>query len=214
MKRYLFLLLALAPLACAPAVPIGATAPGPPVVGGKTSPDGKVEIALDLPDSLRKRNASGRDGLGLCVFTSVEYAAHWQNVRALEDLQAHMKQEPGGGWPEKVDAVLARHAPGVRYVQHTGGDAEFLRAATKTGRMAAITYGGSAPHYGDRLIYHMVVLVCYDEASGWACVCDNNFPNEFVWMSCPELLRRWRMTRGGGWAIVLLSPSPSPVPRR
>ena len=50
-------------------------------------------------------------GLGLCVFTSIQYAAWWQDVRVLHDLQSKMKTQKGGGWPEKVDQVLGKSRP-------------------------------------------------------------------------------------------------------
>src|SRR5262249_53941041 len=83
-----------------------------PVVGGKVSPDGAAEITCDLPAAEKKRNASGRDGSGLCVFTSIEWAARWQNERRLFDFQKQMRAEPGGGWPQKVDRMIAQIPPG------------------------------------------------------------------------------------------------------
>lgn len=188
-----------------------ASAPGQPVLGGPVAPDGTTEIKCHMPPSERKRNVGGRDGSGLCVFTSIEYCARWQCERALFDFQAQMRKELGGGWPEKVDKMIARYAPGTAYLQHTGGDPGVLTAALASGRMVGVTYGGYDPHYRG-YVAHMVTLVHYDGT--WACIIDNNFPgeNEYVWMSPAEFQRRWKMG-GGGWAVVLLSPPPPPVPR-
>lgn len=199
------------------ALPVRGQSPGVPVVGGKTSPDGKVEVTIDLPASERKKNTGGigpggpGTGAGLCVFTSIEYSARWQNERALFELQKYMTTKPGGGYPAKVDAILKVYSPGTQYGQHTGGDESVLDAVLKSGRIAAVTYNGHDPHYGaDRSIAHMVALVHLD--SQWACVSDNNYPGdtEFVWMSRAEFLKRWR-GNGGGWCVFLVRPPP-PLP--
>lgn len=186
-------------------------AAGQPQLAGKVSPDGSEEIQVDLPASEKKKNVGGRDGAGLCVFTSIEYAARWQNEDRLLDFQRKMRAELGGGWPQKVDQMVAKYAPGVRYVQHTGGDMEFLRAAVRTGRAPAVTYAGFDPHYSGG-IDHMVTLAHLSDR--WACVTDNNFPgdDQHVWMSPAEFEKRWK-ARGGGWCVILLSPPPPPVPR-
>jgi len=185
-------------------------APGKPVEGGKVSPDGTEEITCDLPEAEKKRNVGGRDGAGLCVFTSIEYSARWQNERRLADFQKAMRQEPGGGYPEKVDRMIAKYAPGVAYLQYEGSDLAILRAAVKTGRMPAVTYNGYDPHYRGS-IAHMVNLAHLSEK--WAVVTDNNFPGgrQFVWMAPDEFKRRWT---GGrlGWAVLLLAPPPPAPP--
>jgi hypothetical protein len=66
-------------------------------VGGRTSPDGKEELAINLPGGEHLKNTGGRDGAGLCVFTSIELAGPWKNVAAIDGLQKMMKQKPGGG---------------------------------------------------------------------------------------------------------------------
>jgi hypothetical protein len=178
-------------------------------IAGRISPDGKEEIQCDLPAQEHLQNAAGRDGSGLCVFSSLEIAAHWQNVAELHGFQKKMQSEPGGGWPEKVDAMVAKYAPHIKYLQYNGGDPAVLKLALKTGRMPAVTYGYS-PRYGGR-IAHMVNLVHLSER--WAAVLDNNFPGEdrYEWMPPAEFYRRWQMN-GGGWAIVLLGPPPPPIP--
>ena len=65
-------------------------------VGGDSAPDG-TPVQIDMPQNLRMHNTGGRDGSGLCVFTSINHAAIWQNVAQLKDFQKWMKSKPGGG---------------------------------------------------------------------------------------------------------------------
>lgn len=187
--------------------------PGKPVEGGPIAPDGVTEIQCDLPASCRKPNISSK-GLGCCVFRSGDYAGHYQHEPEMYDLPEKMVKAgiEGGGYPEKVDKVLARLAPHVRYIQDTSGDAEILKEILASGRFACVTYNGHDPHYGEHTsIAHMVCLVHYD--GKWACVSDNNFVKEdqFMWMSAEEFDRRWK-GKGGGWVYCLLSPPPPPAP--
>jgi len=194
-----------------------------------------IRATADLPTSQHKRNAAGSDGLGLCVYTSAWHAAIWQSVSDLYGFRDWMKRHPGGSYPEKFEATLNAYCKerGIRcpgYVQHTGGDEEFLALALKTGRMVCVTYCGAdgAGRYGNEVIGHMVNLVHLDEAT--AAILDNNFPGTWLWMSRADFLARWRGIRadgrpflvrdgrgrgmpiGGGWAIVLLHAPPPPYP--
>jgi hypothetical protein len=159
------------------------------------------------------RNRSGM-GLGLCVFTSIELAAKFQNVVELDGYQEWMTHRMGGGYPEKVDATLTKfcNEKGLMvpsYVQHTGGDEEFLKLALATGRYISVTYSGRDGVYYRTSVAHMVNLVHL--SSEWACIQDNNYPGKWLWMSRQEFLDRWR-GNGGGWAVVLLGPPPAPIP--
>jgi uncharacterized protein (TIGR03000 family) len=150
-----------------------------------------------------------------CVFTSIMHSARFQNERRLWNFQTDMRKEPGGGYPSKVDAMIARYGAGTPYVQHEGADLEFLYAAVHTGRMPAVTYDGFDMHYRGP-ISHMVNLVYLgapDANPRMAAILDNNFvgPNQLVWMTAAEFKQRW-VGRGGGWAVVLLAPPPPPVP--
>lgn len=189
-----------------------------------------VRATADLPNTQHKRNVGGSDGAGLCVYTSAWHAAIWQDEKTLFDFRKWMERRPGGSYPEKFDATLKAYCaekgmPLPGYVQHTGGDEEFLRLALRTGRMPCVTYCGvdGSASYGGEVIAHMVNVVHLDEAR--ACVLDNNFPGRWLWMSAAEFLERWRGVRadgrpyyigrnavGGGWAIVLLASPPSPYP--
>lgn len=180
-------------------------------VGGPTAPDGKTEVACDLPVSERMRNVGGRDGAGLCVFTSIQNAARYQNESRLANFQADMRKEPGGGYPAKVDAMIRKYGQGMKdYLQYEGNDPTILKVAINTGRMPSVTYNGHDPHYRGT-IAHMVNLVYLDDHV--ACILDNNFigEDELVWMTADEFYQRWR--GDGGWAVILMSPPPPPVPR-
>lgn len=217
------------------AIGIGISTAQPPSVetlseGGAIAPDGKTRVHCDLPIELRMHNTGGLGrngpgtGSGLCVFTSIEHSGRYQNEPKLRGFQRWMTHHEGGGYPAKVDKMLAQFAPGVEYLQHTGGDLEWLRAAMKTGRMVSITYAGHDMHYGANTIAHMVNLVHLDDR--FAAILDNNYPGEkqLVWMTIPELMDRWLGQRyqirtpvgprpvGGGWAVVVLSPAPPPRP--
>lgn len=196
-------------------------------VNGKVSPDGQ-EIQIDLPGELHMKNTGGMgprgpgSGAGLCVFTSIEHAAHWQNVPALIGFQKWMTSKPGGGYPEKVVKMIEayckdRNLPVPAYLQVEGKDLEILRLACKTGRMPAITYGVSPTgRYGGGRIAHMTNLV-HAQGSVFAQL-DNNFldpkENAYEWMNEKEFLKAYTSGGGGGWAVILLDPAgPPPVPR-
>lgn len=177
-------------------------------IGGSTF-DGRT-LSIDLPQSEHLKNKGGRDGAGLCVFTSIDHASRWQNETDLIGFRDFMTKYPGGGYPEKVDAYIKKKAPDgqVDYIQSTTADVKLLELALKTGRMVCITYGYS-PRYGEN-IYHMVNLVYLDDK--WGVVLDNNFPDTYEWVPRDELLRRWKI-QDGGWQVILLNPPPPPAPK-
>jgi hypothetical protein len=186
---------------------------GRPVEGGRVSPDGQVEVVCDLPQSQRKKNIASK-GLGCCVFRSLDYAARWQQVPQLYDLPEQLVQAgiPGGGHPQKVDEVMKRFAPHATYLNDTSGDPSILEAILATGRMPCVTYSGHDCHYAGG-IAHMVCLPYFDRQSGWACISDNNFPEDgrLVWMSTEDFVQRWK-GGGGAWVCALLAPPPPPPP--
>lgn len=187
-------------------------------VGGAVAPDGNTEINCDLPAALHLKNCGGSDGAGLCVFTSIAHSGRHQNVTQLEDFRDYMKKYPGGGYPQKVDKMIAqlcqeRGVPKPAYVQVEGKDLEILKLASKTGRMPAVTYSFSPTgRYGGSRIAHMVSLP--HASDQWFCVLDNNYPgaDKYEWMTPAEFQRTY--TGGGsGWAVILLAPPPPPAPR-
>jgi len=180
------------------------------VIGGPIGPGG-IEVQCDFPVDQRTKNIGGRDGAGLCVFSSIGHAARWQNENRLKNFQSDMKKELGGGYPGKVDTMIAKYGKGAEYLQAETKDQTILRLALKTGRMPSVTYAGRDPHYKGR-IAHMVNLIFLDDNN--ACILDNNHigENELVWMTNKEFQDRWTDGRSG-WAIILMSPPPPPVPR-
>lgn len=177
-------------------------------VGGRTSPDGTEEIRIDLPESLHVANTVGTDGAGLCVWASGKMAGSWAGEPAVCALFEKLQREEGGGWPARVDKEMGTSCPGVKYIQHTGGDEKVLEAVLASGRIACITYGYS-PRYRGK-INHMVCCVHFSR--NWCAVLDCNFPGTIEWMPRAEGVRRWRSGPGGGWLWALCSPPPPPIP--
>jgi len=186
-------------------------------VGGPVSPDG-VEIQVDLPADQHLRNKSGTDGAGLCVFTSIDHTARWQNVPSLIGFRDWMTRYPGGGYPSKVDKMIERlsaerNMPKVEYLQLEGSDTSLLVKACQAGFCPAVTYGLSPTgRYGGAKIPHMVTLVHADDK--YFVVLDNNYPgpDKYEWMTPAEFKRSYTIM-GGGWAVILLPPGPPPIPR-
>lgn len=179
------------------------------VEGGRTSPDGAEEIQIDLPGGQQMKNTGGKDGAGLCVFTSIEHSGRWQNVDSILGLQQKMTKEQGGGYPSKVEKMLAKYCDGAQYLQYEGSDPALIKLALTTGRMPSVTYGYS-PRYSGK-IAHMVNAVHLTER--WAAILDNNFPGDtkYEWMTPAEFKKRW-VSGGGGWCVVVLAPPPPPMP--
>lgn len=209
--QHVFLYLALG------AMTLGLTQAGR--IGGKLAPDGTTEIHCDLPADQMLKNKGGSDGAGLCVFTSAEHSARWQDISPLIGFRDWMTRYPGGGYPDKLKQKIEqickeRQAPVPDYIQ-LQGKAELLpilRAACESGRMPAVTYSFSPTgRYGGRKIAHMVSLVFCNEH--WVCILDNNFPgpSQLEWISTADFVRSF--TGGAnGWAVIFATPGPPPFP--
>lgn len=190
-----------------------------PRIGGKIAPDGKSEIHCDLPADQMLRNKSGTDGLGLCVFTSCEHSARWQEISPLIGFRDWMTKKPGGGYPDKLQKMIEalckeRNQPVPDYIQLQGKSEvlPILKAACESGRMPAVTYSFSpTKRYGGRKTNHMVSLVFLN--NDWAGILDNNYPgpDQLEWISTADFLRVF--TGGGnGWAVIFATPGPPPFP--
>ncbi len=185
-------------------------------VGGSLSPDG-AEVQIDLPAKFHLQNRGGSDGKGLCVFASLKHASIWQYVPATENVFEYMFTQPGGGWPAKVDKVIAAvcKQKGIEvpaYIQYQGKDLSVLELALKTGRMPCVTYSYSpSGRYGGKRIAHMVNLVHMD--SQWVGVLDNNFPGSIEWIETRIFIRVFTGGNNNGWAVIFLNPGPPPPPR-
>lgn len=187
-------------------------------VGGPTHPTGVV-VDCDFPMDRHQRNALGRDGLGLCVFTSLGMAADWCDLEPLVDFRDWMKSKPGGGYPQKVTAMIrelctARNCAEPAYLQLQGGELDLLATAVRQGHMACVTYSRSPTgRYGGQSIAHMVNCVAARVGPHrlWA-ILDCNYPGGIEWMT-EEQFRFSYTSIGGGWAIILLREGPPPVPK-
>lgn len=176
-----------------------------------------VEVNCDLPTELHLKNRGGSDGAGLCVFASLTHAGQWCDEPVAQHMFEFMFTRPGGGYPTKVDAMLKACAAEMRlpvpsYIQHTGGDPEFIERALATYRYVSCTYDGRDTAYGgvySGRIAHMVNCVYLGQK--WAVVHDNNTPGRWLWLPRAAFLERWK-GGGGGWAVVLLRPGPPPIP--
>ncbi len=191
-----------APFVAGPVFGQGGIANGPTHAGR--------DVSCDLPIELRVTNTVGTNGMGLCVWASLEMTARYQNLTCLMGVFDQMKREPGGGWPERVDRVMKARCPEVLYRQHLGSDMNFIREGIDSGRMVCVTYG-YGELYGMRTIAHWVVCVRMDDE--WTAILDNNDIKHIWWMPTSEFARRFTWPRRSGWALYLLTPPPPPVPR-
>jgi hypothetical protein len=198
-------------------------------VGGPVSPSG-VRAQAPIAKELHLRNKVGTNGLGLCVFTSIELLAIYLNVPELAGLRDWMTRYPGAGWPAKVDEMIARickerGAAKPAYLQVQGDDLAILELCLKTGRPCAVTYGWSSTgRYKDRTgrviwIDHMVDLA-HAKGDEWAII-DNNHPGSWEWMTRAEFQKAFscvgrpvppRQAKPQGWAFILLASPPPPAP--
>lgn len=183
--------LTLAVLLSLVATPVSAFEPTKVPVSPKGTP-----AVIDIPTNQHMRNTGGSDGAGLCVFTSVTVAARWQNLPDMLEFREWAEKRPGGSLPNLLDADLKEYAreKGIKlpgYIQHVGGDVDFLRLTLATRRMPGVTYSGFDDFYGYRgRIYHMVNLMHADGKE--AAILDNNHPGEWYWMSHGQAMERWQ----------------------
>ena len=189
-------------------------------------PDGKP-LALPLPATEHMQNTGGSDGAGLCVYTSVVLSAKWHNLPDVYGLRKFAEGRPGGSYPEKLAADLKTYSTRYNvtlptYVQHTGGDDEFLDLCFKTRRYPAITYAGADDFYRGT-IAHMVNLTHLDAAHGT--IQDNNRAGHWTTDTRTKVLNRWKglddngrpmrlggYAVGGGWAFLWIAPPAPPLP--
>jgi hypothetical protein len=183
-------------------------------LGGKIAPNNSP-VQIDFPLSQHISNIGSHvDGAGMCVMSSIEMAARWQNIESLRGLRDWCAKQPGGGYPSKVDRQLQEYfkklGQGFDYVQYEGTDLSLLKTALRTGRFPAVTYAGRDKVRYSGTIAHMVCLCHLDDSV--AGIWDNNgTPGEIIWMSTEDFKSRW--TDGGtGWAVVWIAPPPPPPP--
>ncbi len=165
------------------------------------------EVQIDMPPEFRFKNTATK-GLGNCVWTSVKHAAYWQQIPELYPIISWLNE--GGGYPEKLDALMKEHVPHVGYVQYEGPDpGPLLELALATGRIACTTYG-YGKFYGPKPISHMVNCTRFKGKK--ATILDNNDPEHDTWMAKDEFLKRAKHPNGSAWVVVFLASPPPPYP--
>lgn len=189
---------------------------------GMRSPRGDKPQA-DLPQQLWKKNIAA-SGLGCCVFRSIDHSAYWQNLPQLNEMPEWMVQKriPGGGYPSKVDKLIPqlcqdRGAEVPPYIQVESNDLEILKLACKTRRMVCVTYAYSPTgRYNRQRIAHMVNLAGWNVSENgeeWLAILDNNYIDEYEWLTPQEFLPVYHGGRQNGWAIIFLDHPPPPIPK-
>lgn len=176
-------------------------------------------LQIQYPGPRHKRNTAGIDGKGLCVFASMSHTGDWQSDELFNRMHKYMESHPGGGYPEKVDAMVKRAAtelglPIPKYIQIQDTDIDIIKQALKNGYMPCITYGISPTgRYGGKTIAHMVNTV-HGKGDTFA-VLDNNFPgdNQLEFMNENQFKRAYTALGGKGWCIILLTNPPPPLPK-
>ncbi len=186
--------------------------------GGLLSPDGSVRLRCVLPPELQMKNVGGSDGAGLCVFTSIQMACRLQGIQEMEGFREWMQKRPGGGYPQKVDQMIAAFCKekGVTpppYVQVEGADLQVLRRACAAGLPCSVTFsnaGNPLQRYGGSHISHMIN--CFHADSKWYGVLDNNYiqtPQNLDmigWLNEQEFAKAY----APGWTVVFLAGAAQP----
>jgi hypothetical protein len=150
---------------------------------------------------MHQRNTGGSDGAGLCVIASLVTNGNYQGVGPeVRKLWEEAQRRPGGYIPSKLDGLIRDVAPGLKYAQYEGTDPAPLERWSEAGYPVGVTYG-TGRLYGYRRIAHMVSLSHLDPR--WAAIIDNNNPGKWSWMPAPEFARRWTLSGGQGWAVLL-----------
>lgn len=195
-------------------------AAGPSIVNDR-SHDGE-EVTADFPaEEWIKNIGSHADRAGMCVMSSIEMNALYLGLEQFRGLRDWCAQQPGGGWPDKVDEQIAAYckAKGIKpvpYLQFTGVDpTPILAQLDRAGLPFCCTYGYS-PRYGRQTIAHMVFGVKYGGRFG--VIVDNNEiggltrEHRFEWMGTDELLNRMRHPSGSAWVFAWVAPPPPAPP--
>jgi hypothetical protein len=200
-------------------------APAPQGGGGRPTPgaaevddqehDGAVARTA-LPPTMHHRNTAGVDGSGNCVFASIAHTAKAQGIDGLDDFHLWMQRHPGGGWPEKVDRMIAEKLGpdhGIDYVHVYGPESlPIIERAVANGYLVCVTLGYSdRPEYQGEAMGHMVNIAHL--GPDLAAVHDNNAPGDYEWMSRAEFEARASWSPRGPdqlWAMIFLDGQPLP----
>jgi len=161
-------------------------------------PDYAVERpTVNLETIYREENwiAPGREGS--CVHATLVMLLRWQGQFKLADYWRANYYD--GEWAEQFAAKMDK--AGIKYAYTSGeNDVSFLEWACATRRGCGVAIKGGK---------HMVMLVYLD--GEYACTLDNNFPENFKWVSRETFITDWLSSNS--WAVTpVMSAPPPPLP--
>lgn len=164
--------------------------------------DAAAVLAMYPPVDQRQRfkNRPDAQGQGSCVQASISLCGLQQNIEAAEMLLVDSKYGPpvlGGSWPERVKEYCQQR--NIPIVSVEGAQTlEFIEAACRNGRFAAITYGQA----------HMICCVGVSEDGQTFWIWDNNDPEREPQPVDRRTFEYQHRVYGGGWCVILLTPAP------
>jgi len=161
-------------------------------------PDYEVERpTVNLEMIFREHNWLGPQGEGSCVHSTIIMLLRWQGQFEMADYWKanYADGEYASALADKMDAA------GIRYAYTSRkNDVSFLEWACETRRGCGVAVRNRA---------HMVMLVALDDE--YACILDNNFPENFKWVKRDEFMADWLSS--GSWAVTpILASPPPPLP--
>jgi hypothetical protein len=175
------------------------------------------EPAVDLltRGCVPKNIGSYKDGLGMCVASSIQGCINSQDINEWKEFREWAARSPlgGGAGPSKVDKYFAQYPNdsgkrSLNWVQVEGpGTLELIEAALASGRAVAATDGGDKQYYR-QYVPHMT-NICGMKKNEWVMIVDNN---RLILEKVPwnEWVKRHESI--GRWAVVILERPVLPVP--
>lgn len=161
-------------------------------------PDYEIERpTVNLETVFREHNWLGPQREGSCVHATIIMLFRWQGEFEMADYWRANYSD--GEYASNLAAKMDR--AGIRYAYTSRkNDVAFLEWACDTRRGCGITVRGGA---------HMVMLVGLNDE--WACLLDNNFPEDFKWVKREILISEWK--NSNSWAVTpILGSPPPPLP--
>lgn len=167
---------------------------------GWTPPPGTAFVAP--PEVTRNyKNQRGPKGEGSCVWFSISEAGAHAGYWPAEAITRNSPYGPAvgdGAWPERVERVFSRRGIYATNVEGRQTIA-WIEWALRSGRHVPITYGQA----------HMICAVGMTPDAQHFCIWDNNYPGEVRWVTRDVFIRE-HASYGGGWCVILGTPSPPP----
>lgn len=160
-------------------------------------PDYLVERpTVNLETIFREENWLGPQGEGSCVHANIIMLLRWQGQYEMANYWR--ANHADGEWATNIANKM--DAAGIRYTYTSReDDVAFLEWACATRRGCGVAI---------RNRNHMVMLVYLDDE--WACLLDNNFPEEFKWVKRDVFMTDWLSS--GSWAVTPVYTPPPPLP--